>query len=105
MVDATSLGGIRAAIDAVDADLVRLLARRESLVRQAAPLKRDVQAVQAPGRVEQVVARARAQAAATGADPDVVERISRAMIQAFIDMELTEHQRVTDSSPDKGVIE
>jgi isochorismate pyruvate lyase len=105
MVDATSLDEIRAAIDAVDADLVRLLARRESLVRQAAPLKRDARAVQAPGRVEQVVARARAQATAAGGDPDVVERIYRAMIQAFIDMELTEHHRVTGRPSDKGVIE
>jgi isochorismate pyruvate lyase len=97
-----SLEEIRAAIDAVDADLVRLLARREGLVRQAAPLKRDAPAVRAPGRVEQVVARARAQAVTAGADPDVVERIYRAMVQAFIDMELTEHRR---AAVDKGVTE
>jgi isochorismate pyruvate lyase len=93
MPEPMSLEEIRAAIDAVDADLVRLLARRETLVRRAAPLKRDTQAVQAPGRVEQVVARARAQATTAGADPDVVERIYRAMIQAFIDLELSEHRR------------
>ena len=97
-----SLEEIRAAIDAVDADLVRLLARRENLVRRAAPLKRDAPAVRAPDRVEQVIARARAQAVTAGADPDVVERIYRAMVQAFIDMELTEHHRGT---VDKGVIE
>jgi isochorismate pyruvate lyase len=93
MPEPTSLSEIRAAIDAVDADLVRLLARREQLVRRAAPLKRDQQAVRAPGRVEQVVARARTHATTEGADPDVVERIYRAMVQAFIDMELTEHHR------------
>jgi isochorismate pyruvate lyase len=97
-----SLEEIRAAIDVVDAELVRLLARRESLVRRAAPLKRDAPAVRAPGRVEQVIARARAQAVTAGADPEVVERIYRAMVQAFIDMELTEHHRTT---VDKGVIE
>jgi len=58
--------------------------------------------VRAPGRVEQVIARARAQAVTAGADPEVVERIYRAMVQAFIDMELTEHHRTT---VDKGVIE
>ncbi|GAA3348368.1 hypothetical protein GCM10020358_66610 [Amorphoplanes nipponensis] len=93
MPEAMSLDQIRTAIDAVDAELVRLLARREGLVRQAAPLKRDAGAVRAPGRVEQVVARARALAATAGADPDVVERIYRAMVQAFIDMELAEHRR------------
>jgi len=93
VVDAASLDEIRTAIDAVDAELVRLLARRESLVRRAAPLKRDAGAVRAPGRVEQVIARARAHAATAGADPDVVERIYRTMVQAFIDLELTEHRR------------
>ena len=97
-----SLEEIRAAIDAVDAELVRLLARRESLGRRAAPLKRDAPAVRAPDRVEQVIAQARAQAVTAGADPEVVERIYRAMVQAFIDMELTEHHRAT---VDKGVIE
>jgi len=91
MPEPISLHEIRTAIDVVDADLVRLLARRERLVRRAAPLKRDARAVQAPGRVEQVIAQARAQAVTAGADPDVVERIYRAMVQAFIDLELAEH--------------
>lgn len=95
MPEPISLQEIRTAIDVVDADLVRLLARRERLVRRAAPLKRDAQAVQAPGRVEQVIARARTQAVTAGADPDVVERIYRAMVQAFIDMELAAQQRAT----------
>jgi isochorismate pyruvate lyase len=94
MPEPTALDDIRTAIDVVDADLVRLLARRERLVRRAAPLKRDPQAVQAPGRVEQVIARARTHAVTAGADPDVVERIYRAMVQAYIDMELTEHSKV-----------
>ena len=88
-----TLDEIRTGIDAVDADLVRLLARREALVRRAAPLKADAGAVRSPGRVEQVIARVRATAADAGADPDVVERIYRAMIAAFIDMELGEHRR------------
>lgn len=95
MPEPISLQEVRTAIDVVDADLVRLLARRERLVRRAAPLKRDAQAVQAPGRVEQIIARARAQALTAGADPDVVERIYRAMVQAFIDMELAEHRQAT----------
>ncbi len=95
MPEPISLHEIRTAIDVVDADLVRLLARRERLVRRAAPLKRDAQAVRAPGRVEQVITRARAQAVTAGADPDVVERIYRAMVQAFIDMELDQHHQAT----------
>ncbi|MBG6106223.1 isochorismate pyruvate lyase [Micromonospora vinacea] len=90
-----ALAGIRTAIDELDAEIVGLLARRADLVRQAAPLKSDRQAVRAPERVAQVVARVRALAGAAGADPDLIERIYRGMIQAFIDMETVEHHRVS----------
>ncbi|MGC4847441.1 chorismate mutase [Micromonospora sp. DT15] len=95
---ATTLTAIRARIDELDRDLVGLLARREELVRQAAPLKSDAQAVRAPDRVAQVVARVRTLASEAGADPDLIERIYRGMIQAFIDMETDEHHRVTGGS-------
>ena len=80
---------IRAEIDLLDRRLVTLLAERERLVRRAGRLKADTGAVRAPGRVEQVVASARAMAAEAGASPDVAERTYRAMIAAFIDLELT----------------
>jgi isochorismate pyruvate lyase len=41
------------------------------------------------GRVEQVIARLRTVATEVGASPDVAERTYRAMIAAFIDLELT----------------
>jgi isochorismate pyruvate lyase len=86
---ATSLEELRTEIDALDRQIVGLLAAREGLVRRAGRLKADTAAVRAPGRVEQVVERVRAVAAETGASPDVVERTYRAMIAAFIDLELT----------------
>jgi len=92
---------IRAGIDALDRELVGLLARREALVRQVAPLKSDGQAVRAPDRVAQVVARVRTLASEAGADPDLIERIYRGMIQAFIDMETDEHHRITGGSAPK----
>ncbi|MBM0205825.1 chorismate mutase [Micromonospora sp. NPDC051227] len=95
---AATLTEIRAGIDALDRELVGLLARREALVRQAAPLKSDGQAVRAPDRVAQVVARVRTLASEAGADPDLIERIYRGMIQAFIDMETDEHHRITGGS-------
>jgi isochorismate pyruvate lyase len=83
------LDEIRAEIDRLDRRLVTLLAEREGLVRRAGRLKADTDAVRAPGRVEQVVAKVRAMATEAGASPDVVERTYRAMIAAFIDLELT----------------
>ncbi len=95
MDEPSTLAGVRAAIDGLDGDLVALLARREALVRAAGRLKADGAAVRAPGRVEQVVARVRGLAAEHGASPDVVERVYRAMISAFVDLELAS-TRVAD---------
>ena len=95
MAGPPDLAGVRAAVDRLDADVVALLARREELVRAAGRLKTDAAAVRAPGRVEQVVARVRALAAEHGATPDVVERVYRAMIAAFVDLELA-HAGVPD---------
>ncbi|MEV0402898.1 chorismate mutase [Actinoallomurus sp. NPDC050550] len=87
--------GIRIEIDELDRRIVALLAERENLVRRAGRLKTSATAVRAPQRVEQVVQRVRAAAADLGATPDVVERTYRAMIGAFIDLELT----TLDTSP------
>ncbi|MBA9002244.1 chorismate mutase [Thermomonospora cellulosilytica] len=87
-----SLAEVRSRIDALDGELVRLLAERQELVRAAAAFKADEQAVRAPDRVEQVVAKVRARAAEAGLAPEVAEAVWRAMIAAFIDYELARHR-------------
>ena len=89
MTEYGDLAGVRAAIDALDEELVGLLARREHLVRAAARFKADAAAVRAPDRVAQVVARARRLAVTHGGSPEVAERVYRAMIAAFVDLELS----------------
>ncbi|MFE3002613.1 chorismate mutase [Nocardia sp. NPDC059246] len=86
-----SLAEVRTRIDVLDGDLIRLLAERQELVRAAATFKADEQAVRAPDRVERVVALARERADAAGLAPAVAEAVWRAMIGAFIDLELDEH--------------
>jgi isochorismate pyruvate lyase len=90
-----SLEEVRARIDAVDRELVRLLAERGGYVRQAARFKRSGDEVRAPQRAEAVVARARALAEAHGLDPAIAERVYRAMIAAFVEAELREHARLS----------
>jgi isochorismate pyruvate lyase len=90
-----SLAEVRARIDALDGELVRLLADRQRLVRAAAAFKADEQAVRAPDRVEQVVAAVRERAAAAGLAPQIAETVWRAMISAFIEYELTQHRTGT----------
>jgi isochorismate pyruvate lyase len=87
-----SLNEIRRQIDVIDTALVHALAAREELVRRAAAFKVDEQAVRAPDRVDEVIAKVRALADEMGASPEVVDRVYRTMIDAFIDLELAAHR-------------
>ena len=81
------MGDVRARIDALDEQLVALLADRLGLIRRAAELKNAPQDARVPWRVEQVAANVRARAAAVGFDPDAAERIWRAMMEECIAFE------------------
>ena len=89
-----SLEEVRTHIDAIDERIVALLAERGGYVHQAARFKRDPEAVRAPARVEQVIARVVTLAQHTGANPHVTAQVYRAMIDAFIHAELTEYANV-----------
>lgn len=95
-VRCTSIEDVRSRIDHIDQNLVALLAQRGQLVAQAATFKKTTDDVRAPARVEQVIAKVRAIASETGASPEVVERVYRAMIAAFIDEELKLHAALID---------
>lgn len=88
-----ALAAVREAVDALDVEIVGLIADRQRWVERAAAVKagRGTDAVRAPARVEQVVAKVRGLAQEQGASPVVVEATYRAMIAAFIELELAEH--------------
>ncbi|MDQ1135729.1 isochorismate pyruvate lyase [Microbacterium sp. SORGH_AS 1204] len=95
-----SLERVRLQIDALDRQIVALIATRQKWVEKAGRLKKDDAAVRAPGRVEQVVAKVCTLAQEVDASPYVVEETYRAMIGAFIDLELSVHQaRCTTEFP------
>ncbi|WDF35256.1 chorismate mutase (plasmid) [Arthrobacter agilis] len=83
---------IRSEIDALDRQIVERISQRQQWVIEAGKLKTDSAAVRAPDRVEKVILKVRAIAEESGAAPDVVELTYRAMISAFIDLELSVHQ-------------
>src|ERR1700754_2664501 len=90
--DRAELSRIRGEIDAIDEQVIALLAERGRRVALAARLKRDEAAVRGPAsRVEQIVAKVRAMAEERGLEPEVAERTYRALIAAFIDAELRIH--------------
>ncbi len=92
---APDLSRIRTEIDGLDRQIVGLIAQRQRLVESAGRLKADRDAVRAPDRVEAVVAKVRAIAVDAAADPAVVEQTYRAMIGAFIALELEVHASET----------
>lgn len=87
-----TLDVVRSAIDEIDQELVTLIAERQKWVLVAGSLKSDKDGVRAPSRVGQVIDKVRSLAGSTGASPDVAERTYRAMIGAFIDLELAHHR-------------
>jgi itaconate CoA-transferase len=86
-----NLEEVRENIDAVDREIVRLLAEREGHVRRAAHFKKTREDVEAPKRVEEVIRKVKALADGHGANPNVVEEVYRSMISRFISLEMDEH--------------
>lgn len=82
-----TLGEVRDNIDRIDREIVRAMAERGKYVREAARFKKSAAEVEAPQRVEQVVAKAKALAAEDGLPPEVAEATYRAMIKAFTEYE------------------
>lgn len=85
---ARTLGELRARIDALDEQMVALMAQRAACVRDATRFKRDAFQVAAPARQAEVFARVRALAAVQGSTfpglPDIVEATWRAMVAGFV---------------------
>jgi isochorismate pyruvate lyase len=79
---------LRVAIDALDQQLVALLARRQAYIERAAILKQDRDTVRDQARVEDVVAKVLAQAKAAGLSADIAEPVWRTLIEQSIRHEL-----------------
>lgn len=80
--DCANMAELRVEIDALDAELVELLARRAAFIDRAAALKpAEGLPARIPGRVEEVVANVRRLAAAQGLDEALVEELWRGLIE------------------------
>lgn len=78
-----SLADVRRQIDKLDAQIVPLLSMRHYFVTQAANFKPSVAGVIVQSRVEEIIGKVRAMAAAWGSSPDTIERVYRGLIDAF----------------------
>jgi len=88
-----SLIALRAEIDAIDDQLVDLLAHRQQLVERAAAFKRDADEVRGADRRRLLMERLRKRATDAGLEPQVVDAVWTAMIDVFVELELSEHAR------------
>jgi isochorismate pyruvate lyase len=83
--DRQELRELRAAIDALDVEIVRLLAKRLAVVDRVIAVKRTHGVpARIPERVEEVVAKVRRAAAAAAVPSDLAETIWRAMMEWVI---------------------
>jgi isochorismate pyruvate lyase len=79
--DCTTMAQIRAEIDRLDDDLVRLFAERAGYIDRAAEIKAEVDMPARIGsRVEEVVSNVRRHAETYGLPPELVEKLWRRLI-------------------------
>jgi isochorismate pyruvate lyase len=98
--DCTSMADVRAEIDRLDEDLVRLFADRAGYIDRAAEIKAGVDLpARIEDRVEQVVQNVRRHADTYGLPPDLVEKLWRRLIDWSI---AREESRLGSDSLRKG---
>ncbi|GAB1384875.1 hypothetical protein MASR1M59_00230 [Melaminivora sp.] len=85
---------VRAGVNALDDLLVPLLVARSGFMTQAARVKNDTALVRDEARIEAIIARVRPMAQAQGGDPDLIERLYRAMMECYIAYEHDELARL-----------
>jgi isochorismate pyruvate lyase len=82
--DCGSMAQLRVAIDALDRQLVTLLARRQAYIERAAVLKNGRDQVRDPARIEDVVQKVVAAAKEAGLNPAIAEPVWRTLIEQSI---------------------
>ncbi len=92
--DCTTMPEVRAGVDALDAELVALLAKRFGYMRAAARIKPSRDAVRDEARKASVIAAAVAEAESHGIPADVVGDIWERLVEGSIAYELGEWDRV-----------
>jgi len=92
--DCTTMAEVRAGVDALDSDLVAMLATRFGYMRAAARIKPSRDAVRDEARKASVIAAAVAEAEAHGIPADVVADIWERLVEGSIAYEFGEWDRV-----------
>ncbi|MBL9034724.1 MAG: chorismate mutase [Rhodospirillaceae bacterium] len=89
-----NMAEVRAEIDALDRDIVALLADRLHYIDEAARIKKDRATVRDEARIADVLIKVEAEAQRLGADPRVVASAYRALVEASIMHEFEKFDRL-----------
>ena len=95
--DCRTMAEVRAGVDALDAELVALIARRFAYMRAAARIKPRREDVRDPARKAQVIAAAEASARYNGIPADVIGDVWERLVEGSIAYELEAWDRLRDS--------
>ena len=100
--DCGNMAQLRAEIDRLDDELVRLFAERATYIDRAAQIKaRDGLPARIEARVEEVALLARTRAADAGLSPDLAEALWRLMMEHFIAQEDAQLGGKDGGNPDR----
>jgi len=85
-----SLEEARGQIDALDEQIVTLIAERNAYIKQLAHFKNSVDEIKAEDRIDDVINRVRAKAIELDLSPNLINDLYLRMIDAMVDSEVTE---------------
>jgi isochorismate pyruvate lyase len=89
-----TMAEVRQAIDAIDRDLVALLADRLHFIAEAARIKPSRDLVRDDDRVEDVLAKVRVSAKEQGIDPELIAGVFRELVERSIAHEFSLFDRL-----------
>jgi isochorismate pyruvate lyase len=84
---------IRAEVNAIDREIIRLLGRRLAYVHEAVRFKPDEKSITHPDHWERFFAQRRAWGVEEGYDPDVIEALYRRLYEYTVQVQLDLHRR------------
>ena len=90
---------IRAEIDRIDKEVIRLLGQRFAYVQAASQFKTSATSVRAPERFTAMLEQRRAWAQEAGLDGGVIENMYRELVNYFIEEEMKKWQAETHEDP------
>ena len=88
--ECNTLDDAREKIDAVDEEIVSLIAKRNDYIKQIAYFKTSIDEVKAEDRIDDVISKVRAQAISLDLSPNLINDLYTRMIDGMVESEISE---------------